>query len=416
MSTKTGLQLNGSDAFLLVLERLNKATDLQKNVCIYQLELGGNFDIDSFMDKLAKNEIAQWLSRFHVRAGSRNWHQSHTNHISVTELPSDYTLDEVVKNVTLSAYSAPLFEFHVIRKENGTSLFFSWHHVLMDGYGATLFLFNLEKPISIREVINERSPFNWKTLKAMTKAKRYLDKSASGSIASLENPAFSEVLGRRKIIAFTEEESARMEQMSREKGAKFGPGIFFLAASAKAVQQLRKRKGLPDADFWIPLPQDARRKGSNWPVLGNHLSFLFYRMKQHEMEDSRKLVASLTSQLTDQIKREIPKSYHHLQHFLRKLPVRLYSHLVKGPNGESISTFLFTMASPHPEELKSLHGCPIQNAWSFPPLSSPPGLTIAVNRFERKFSFLVVHSVTLFSEEEYAHFERDLRAMLLDGN
>ena len=95
----------------------------------------------------------------------------------------------------------------------------------------------------------------------------------------------------------------------------------------------------------MPVPKNNRKKGEKWPIVGNHISFLFYRLKKEEFLSIKKLTKSIVDQMTLQIQMDNTINFSHLMNFLRNLKPKTYSKLIKGPNGEHLASFLFTLAS-----------------------------------------------------------------------
>ena len=97
----------------------------------------------------------------------------------------------------------------------------------------------------------------------------------------------------------------QIEENAKMNGANFGPSSFFLAATSIAVNQYRSRENLPTEDFWIPVPQNNRKKGERWPILGNHISLLFYRLNKNKFTSIKDLTQSIVDQMIEQIVRQI---------------------------------------------------------------------------------------------------------------
>ena len=416
MASKSKIALRGADKFILALEHHDRHHGTSGNTCRYVLELEGNFEAAALTDILQKNELARWMSRFQLAGRMRNsnyWKSRDEVEIPVTVLQSDELLPKELLETKQSRYDTPLFYFHIIQRSNGNStIIFSWHHLLMDGYGASLFLKNLSKPLRIQASTTERSPISWKTFVEMRRSKRYISKSAKGKITALESSFQKAVEQGVRVLTFSEEETSALEEQQKIQGAKFGQGVFLLTCVTRAVNRHVKQE--QNSDFWIPIPQDSRKKGSSWPVLGNHLSFLFYRIDTKLLHDKKATIQSLNAQMMDQVKRGIPKAYGHLMNCLRWIPSPLYTRLIKGPNGKSLSSFLFTTAAEHPTDLDSFFGRKITNALSIPPNTYPPGLTFAVNHFNSRLQIVVLYYTHLFSEKDMDSLLKNLRLDLLD--
>jgi len=408
--------LLGLDHFMLALERNDTSTGTSGHTCRYILELKGEFDVNNFKTLLKENEIAQWLSSLHLSSSllqSRKWAIGEPKEILIEEINSEKIIPQDLAQTILHKENAPLFFFSIIRGSK-TRLVFSWHHLLMDGYGAVLFLENLISPLEKKTIERNKSKLSFSVLKECIKAKKFVDSTSKGEIETMETVFTENVDQAFRFISFSAQESLQIEENARKNGARFGISAFYLACTSIVVAQYLFEKNKRDTkDFWIPVPQDTRKKGSKWPITGNHLSFLFYRINAKFFSNKSEMTKDLNAQMLTQIKERIPSAYSHLMNYMRNIPTSLYARMIKGPNGKSLSSFLFTVAAEHPENISEINHCKITNAISIPPNSYPPGLTFAFNRFENKIQIVIPYYQHLFSEIEMDKIEREIKKELL---
>ncbi len=413
--------LLGLDYFMLALEENDTSIGTSGHTCRYIIELEGEFHTDDFKKKLKTNNVAQWLSSLRIKSSpfsKKKWVIEKVNEIIVEEIDSEKLLPSSLMNNTLSKCKPPLFYFSIIKKKNKQVTFiFSWHHLLMDGYGAVLFLENLISPLKVKETIRKKSILNLTTLKESIKAKKFVDSTSKGEIETMEDIFTKNVNQNFKFISFTEEETKIIEKNATKNGSRFGISSYFLSCASIVVAKHFERKTThPIKDFWIPVPQDTRKKGSKWPITGNHLSFLFYRIKSQNCTDKKAMTIDLNNQMVEQIKNKIPLAYSHLMNYMRIIPTKLYAKLIKGPNGKSLSSFLFTVAAEHPKTFNQINGCKIINAYSVPPNTYPPGLTFAFNRFQDKIQLVIPYYEHLFTPSEINEIEKEICIELLMNN
>ena len=142
---------------------------------VYIIDLDGILETDR-LKELQENEIVQWISSFIYL----NWFKKvdRKNLLLVkSEIDdaSEFSLDKSI---------APLLRFGIQHLEGKKSrLVMSWHHLLMDGYGAVLLLKSLGK--TLREVsydANSSSKEN-KSLRKSIRAKLFLDSTSKGAIS-----------------------------------------------------------------------------------------------------------------------------------------------------------------------------------------------------------------------------------------
>jgi len=415
--------LTAADCFILALEKHDHHKGLSGNTCRYLLELDGELNVVDFKNKITNNKVSHYLASLSINRNGLfalpQWESKQGNKIEVTVHEDDSFLPDLLFNKKISAENSPLFSFDIIRRTDGnTALIFSWNHLIMDSYGAVLFLKQLNGSESSSGYISDdtKIKLNVSTLKEAVKAKFFLSASSkkptSGVSPETRHP---EVDQKIKVIRFTKEETMQIDLNAPKLGAKFGRSPFYLACSARAVREILIQRKSTVSNFWIPVPQNKRKKGAAGPLLGNHLSFLFYRLNSVVLESLELAVKSINDQMVDQIRKGIPRAYDVLMHFLRRVPSSLYYHLIKGPQGGSLSGFLFTIAEDHPEELLKFNGLNVSHALSFPPNIYPPGLTVAFMRFEGRLQIMVLYYKEVLSESEIVHMEKQLKFELING-
>lgn len=410
------IQLLGADKFILALEKHDRHKNSTGNTCQYILEVDHKFDLEAFIFAVESNEIVQWLNSFSLAKGIHNsihWKVSNKHNQTLKVRTHKNLFNKNLNRIKLDEKSNSLLSFEVFNIDgNSRTIVLTWHHLLMDGYGAGLLIQNLISPFTIQPQTREKSKIDWDTFKQAVKAKKFVSSTSKGKIAVLPTQNSSEIKQVVKTIEFDQEETQNIEAKAKANGAIFGPSSFFLAATSLTVQKLRIAKGLENEDFWIPVPQNNRKKGEKWPITGNHLSFLFYRLKTELFNDLTILTKDINKQMLEQVKNKNGIHYNHLMNYLRPVPSSLYSRLIKGPNGNSLSSFLFTVASDNNASMETFFGGKITNQLSIPPNTFPPGLTFAYNYFDGRLTVIIQSYEHLLNEQEYAQMEKDLKRLL----
>lgn len=424
-SADSRILLTEADCFLNTLEKWHiNRTGLSTNICRYLLELEGEFNADSFREKINANKDILWIA-------SLTKHKSHPWALpvwrktkSIIEIPlhihrTDELIPEEIVNRSMSINESHLCFDVLYRSDGNSALIFSWHHLLMDGYGVVLLLRQLAKDAAapLNNVIDlvSKERLTIRQLANATRAKFFVDRISKKPLSSIAPAsAIGKLHQKVKTIRFTPEETQRFEQIGPALGAPFGGSPIYLASAARGVQAILRAKKIPLNDFWIPVPRDQRKKGSPGPLLGNHLSFLFYRLKAKELGSLESTVRSINHQMVDQIKSKMSRDYDILMKYLRRTPTPLYYYWIKGPQGRSLASFLFTTAADHPENFTHFGSYPIKDAWSFPPGIYPPGLNFAFMRFKNSLHIMIMYYEEVISPMEVELLERQLRQDLLD--
>lgn len=420
---KDNIRLTATDCFILALEKHIHNKGTSGNTCRYVFELEGKFDVDAFKQKLKNSKETQQMASFAMRKSGLfsvpKWKSFDNIEIEVTVHESDVYLPYSIINKIITSNSAPLFCFDVIERSSGnTTLVFSWNHLIMDGYGAVLYLKLLNNIGNEKSFIggDYKTKINYSTFKEAVKAKFYLSASSKKPTSGISPINHYDCVTQKiNVIAFTKEETILIDSIAPKLGAKFGRSPYFLACAARSVKEILKQRNQVVSNFWIPVPQNQRKKGAMGPLLGNHLSFLFYRINSNLLDSIEDSVKDINEQMVNQVKKGIPKAYDILMNYLKRIPSGLYYNLIKGPQGNSLSGFLFTLAEDHPSELLKFGDQKVLNALSFPPNTYPPGLTFAFMRFEEKLQLMILYYEEVLNENEAKLLENKIKYELING-
>jgi NRPS condensation-like uncharacterized protein len=423
-SNHTGILLTEADCFMYTLEKhMIGQAEGSTNVCHYVLELDGKVDVQKVSDQVQAIDQLSWLASLEpVKNNPVSipvWKSiEKSGNIPVSVIRSDELIPYEILNQKIKRAEHQL-HFSIVNRSNGnTAIIFSWHHLIMDGYGVVLLLQQLANPENkkLQAVVDPspKSMLGIAQLKNAARAKFFIDRVSRQpltSIAPKEKPVTQNQ--RIKTIRFSDNETISLDKLGINVGARFGRSPLYLAASARSVYQVLKGRGIPVKNFWIPVPKDLRKKGSTGPLLGNHTSLMFYRLKGNILSSFPETVKSINEQMVSQIKSGISNDYDMLIRMLRRTPTPLYYFWIKGLRGGSLASFLFTVAADHPDELMHFHGHDVQGAWSFPSGVYPPGLSFAFMRFKNTLQLMICYFEGVISEAEADEMANSIRHDLI---
>ena len=412
---------------MLVLEKHHiRRTGISNNTCRYLLELDGTLDVNAFLKKINHHPDLRWLASispekkfpFSIPVWKRH---SETFEIPVGEYFTDDLIPEEMINDRITSHEPPFLRFDLLHRSNGNSaLVFSWHHLLMDGYGAVLLLKHLAVPgewasLEVADESEKKSP-PWIELVNATRAKFFVDRISRKPLSTIAPKSISQKGYQKiKIVRFNAEETQQIDVKGPSLGAQFGRSALYLACASRSVNKLLHDRGQKTDDFWIPVPRDQRKKGAKGPLVGNHLSFLFYRLKKDDLNSLSKTVRAINGQMVDQIKTRMFADYDILMKYLRRTPSPLYYFWIKGPQGGSLASFLFTVSADHPEDFTEFAGRTIKDSWSFPSNIYPPGLTFAFMRYRDCLHLMILYFDDVLTATELDTLEKRIRHELING-
>jgi hypothetical protein len=417
MSLKN-IPLSGLDHFFLALEVHNGKSTTVGNTCRYFFDLDGHLGSDELVQLVANHELSNQLSAARLKKRSivsgSSWQFNKAVPIRIVELNSDDKIPQEVLEYNIQlADDQPYFSFFLLQRSTGTTTFvFCWHHLLMDGYGSVLYLSSLNQQIDPDFYKPTSEQFIFSEARA---AKRFVRKTSEPELTSVyQGIPVVNTTPSISILEFTPDETKCIANNAVACGAVFGQSTFYLAACGVAVKSILEDKGTKVNNFWVPVPQDRRKKNAKGPVLSNHLSLLFFRLNGDTLTAGLEATTkSLTKQMKSQIQNRIPEKYHALMHYLRFVPANMYYRFIKGPHGGALSSFLFTVAPEHPSTLNTLFGRSVVDAMNTPPITFPPGLTFAFAKFNAKTRIFVLYSSDAFSDNEIERMGLKLKELLL---
>jgi hypothetical protein len=426
-TTPDNIPLTAADCFMLVLEKHHiRKTGLSNNTCRYLLELDGYVDAKELHTRVNTHPDLQWLASiapekkhpFSIPAWKR---QRKTYEIPVGEYTTDDLIPEEMINERITSHEPPFLRFDLLHRSDGnTALVFSWHHLLMDGYGAILLLRQLAKKedwLRLELVDADEKHLPWIQLANATRAKFFVDRISKKPLSTIA-PKKASATGYQKIriVKFSPEDTSRIDAIGPSLGAQFGRSPLYLACTSRSVNELMKERGETPHDLWIPVPRDQRKKGAKGPLVGNHLSFLFYRLKKDVLSSLRKTVEAINEQMVNQIKTRMFADYDILMKYLRRTPSPLYYFWIKGPQGGSLASFLFTVSADHPDDFTRFGDHAIRDSWSFPSNIYPPGLTFAFMRYRDCLHLMILYFDDVLSTKELDRLEQRLKHELIHGS
>jgi len=385
-----GHLLTGADHFHLLIDRQMRQRGLAGNISRMHLELVARADIAVLADALQKDATLQRVSRLRLKY---RWPVA-PKWMEVDDAsPAVFTHDGIstesfraLMNSALAATSVPVRIDLCALDDGARHVIISMHHALFDHRGMMLFLRALAEVrqtgqfFILQEKRNNISDFADAVrgmFSAIGSGGWKLGTLAEKTTTVSEAPVFHE-------FQLTEEQTIGSDAAARAAGSRPGRSAFYLAVTLVALRELLDRRGHQAPYFWVPVPHDMRRRGGEGHLVGNDLSFLFFKLMREDLQSVELAVAAIQRQLTAQIRKG---SLHHqaaVQRVLRFIPFWLMNAMVGLTTGGRISTLAFSDLGEERSPLGSFLGEEILHMSHIPPVPVPPGLSVVFLREKGK--------------------------------
>ena len=412
------LELNGADCFHLLLENFNEPNSTSNNVVRMLISVKSREELEKLIFAIENSEVTQWIAQLRLERKSLKvpyWVKDpKSSRLKVIKHDNRTTFDQV-KHEPININRDPLIRFDVLNSGVEFKLIFSWHHIIMDGRGAGFLVQHLTSKDSIEEIDDSyiyKRPIENKSFKTRFKrmfdVKHFVEDMLKDSLEApkVKNP---EAEGfHHEVISFDHKQSKIIEQNASEAGCKFGINMFQLACCFLAYQ---KATGA-NKKLWVPVPYDGRKRGGSGPIIGNHISFLFYKIEPDKIRNPAEAVASLTEQMNNQLKRDIPSKYNDMLSLMRKFPLWFNKWATTRASRGRISSFLYSSSGQGYWDTKRFHTS-FEDLILIPPFSNDPGITFTFSRFNDTIKLNIAACKTKFDNNKLSLIQDTLQAYLL---
>ena len=420
--------LSGSDCFHLMLDGKEKKQGTGNNIIRIILHFEEEKAALNILNNAQRSPLIHWCCNISLVKGilfakpywkyeDRGRQLKVIEHNGVTEtiIPSS------ILNRNIDLNSSGLIELDLLRYPSGkTALVLSWHHIIMDGRGSGVLLEHLNSTTKLDEgTFNsffpepEEKTGLFAYIKNMYEVKRFIEGSSKAPIATVaKQQTNSSTAFNIRTLTFSVNETQRIDSRAKESGSRFGANIFLIAACAHVVHQLNLARGT-SGTLWLPIPYDGRKRGGVGPVLTNCVAFLFYRLPLAKLTTLQQTVQSISAQMTEQIKADMPKKYNRLLNMMRHIPLDLYRFLTTRSSKGVVASFLYSSAGDDRWDMNALIDSPMKDVLIIPPNIFPPGLTFSFMRYNQALKMNIVYNEAAISDAELNKIESTIRHLLV---
>jgi NRPS condensation-like uncharacterized protein len=414
------LELNGADCFHLLLDNFNKPNPTSNNVIRMLITLNDRTELEKLRDNIEDSEIVQWIAQLRLERKSikiPTWvHNPKKKKLTVVKHDHSSTFNDV-KNIPIQQGKDQLIRFDILDSGNNLKLLFSWHHIIMDGRGAALLiqlLTNHESTLEIDSSFVFRHPVEKKSFKKkfarMFEVKHFVEKMQEDSMEAPQT-LYPEAKGfHHEAISFSENQSKQIEQNAFAAGCRFGINNFQLACSFLAYKKVMSA----NKKIWVPVPYDGRKRGSKGPIIGNHISFLFYQINPKDFTNPKEIVASLNEQMSNQLKQDIPSKYNDMLSLMRKFPLWFNKWVTTRSSKGRVSSFLYSSSGQGVWDTNQFDKS-FKDVLLIPPFANNPGLTFTFSRFNGAIKLNIVACKKKFDDKKLSLIRETIKNYLLEA-
>jgi NRPS condensation-like uncharacterized protein len=417
--------LNGADYFLLQLDQIMLRSSEKHNVCTFVVALQDQLEHQDLELSLLSNPAYQWITCLRIKRKLpfllSKWavdNKAAIPKIKLHQLTENQSIPETMLASGIQVERQAPFKIDLLQTPNaGSKLIFTWHHSLMDAHGGESFIRYLGLLQSSKEP--EWLQTQQANLPLAQRAriahnmKDFLHDVSRLPLLSLyekkvDNPAL-----QYKVMSFTAQQSQLIAERAKQHGTGFLLSSFYLAATACAVAYIKQRRAPIDGDVLVPVPLDRRRRGSDEPVIGNQVSFLFYRIPKQTLSDLQACTTEIMQQMKGLMLSEKPDQGVIMMDFMRRVPGSLYRLLIKQPTAGLMASFFFSDTGETLLNSDQLFGKAINSAIHYPPTMYPPGMTFVFSRFRGSLNITFGYMEEVINDDEVEQLFMQLRTALL---
>lgn len=417
--------LSGTDYFQLVLDKQYRSYGILGNVSRIVIELNSKLDLIQLQKRVNALEIFNWMHHLKM-VRSSVWSIPYWKSISINELISirehfSEAIPESVLGCDIQPNSGNLFFFDLIQTPEAKSiLVFSVHHALMDSKGVKLLMQVLANTATDETCLNYFPDENkgdyslFFKLKKSFEAKHFVESFNFKKMATLlrSTPKLKHQSSYH-FIEFSLDETNVIDTNSKLNGSVFGNSLFYLSCISRAVNTILVKRGKGVGDFWIPVPQNQRRRGGDGKILSNQISFMFFRLDQSKLCSIKECTADLSNQMKQQIAAAFPQTYSIMMELFRRVPLPFYSFLIKNATKGATASYSFSDIGESWEGADTFMQIPIQRVSHLPANPYIPGFTVVVSKYKGALKFTLAYIDEAITLSEVQVFEQFLRNDLL---
>jgi NRPS condensation-like uncharacterized protein len=185
---------------------------------------------------------------------------------------------------------------------------------------------------------------------------------------------------------------------------------YLLSVIVQSMGDLFKSRKMNGASYLVPVTMDLRPGlDTLQEIFFNYVSYLFYQIPVHEVDDRKGLIALLKQQMYDQVKSGFPKDLVEASLLTRIAPLPMLGKLLHLPLKGKMATFVFSHLGKCSYQHSVFMGKAIVNMFHMPRVPVPPGLGFFSSNFKNRLNLVISYLDGLLGDEEVRMLEEGIR-------
>jgi hypothetical protein len=417
-----GHPLTGADHFHLLIDRQMRQKGLPGNISRIHLHLAASADLVALREGLETDPTLKRVAHLrlhHHWPSLPKWTETNEPSHAVFHhgnLSQEMFRDKVL-NSSLAATSVPVRIDLCMWNDGSKHLVLSMHHALFDHRGMTMFLHAIATGQFDGPFFIQMQKKSWKSDASDALQGMFTALGSAGWL--LATLASAGLRPQRKAelheLSLSIAETTVVDANALELGAGPGRSAFYLGAALVALREILDVRGQRPPYFWFPVPHDMRRKGGAGHLVGNDLSFLFFKVRREDLVSVRQASAAVQSQLTQHVRKGALRHQAALQRVFRRIPFWLMNAMVGLTTGGRVSSLAFSDLGEEKNPIKSFLGEEVLRVDHIPPVPFPPGLSVVFKREAGKLRLILAHLPEVIPHEECQRMADRVVSLLKSG-
>ncbi|MCB0662778.1 MAG: hypothetical protein KDC24_08560 [Saprospiraceae bacterium] len=287
----------------------------------------------------------------------------------------------------MDPYQAPPFRIDIFKKGNSTLLWFSFHHIFFDHIGIRTFIKALEGDDSVQLTEPNRKPLSLgHNIRSYFKAANFAFLDGNFKMTRHEKGL---PVAKEKSLSIHRKTFSKAEKEAILGNCKMiTPGnslnSFLLACVSKALHDEVFSKQKDHRFLWVPSLVNVRKKGGVQYMLRNYLSFLFFKLRPHVLQDLKATSKAVFTQMRDQIGKDLPRAFNDFAQTYLFMPREIYYWMWQMPSMGRMSAFSFSYLGKSFEGFDTFLGHQVTDIRNYPSNAIRPGISVIFYEFREE--------------------------------